>query len=576
MKERVSVRRVWRSAVLPMAVAGAVVGAGVVASPASAQTYYVPVSGDLVVHGHGFGHGHGMSQYGAQGAALAGKSWKQIVSFYYPHTALAKSLGRIRVLITADTTSDVIVKWASGLSVRDLGDSKVFALPQTTGVNMWRISPRSADPSISGVQFHDANGWHHWRVPGRGFLIGDGQFTAARPLTLVLPDGSTRVYRGALRAASPWVGAPFRDTVDVLRLDDYVRGVVAAEMPSSWSPAALQAQAVAARTYAAFERRQSLHHYYQICDTTSCQVYAGVAAETTATNDAVAATAGQIVTYNGNPAFTQFASSDGGWTSDGGQPYLIAQRDPYDGWSGNPVHNWQLTISVSALESAYPQLGNLTAVRVTKRDGHGQWGGRVVQMTLQGSRGTVQLTGDDLRYMFGLRSSWFSFSQTPIMRAWLKLGGSKSPLGNPASGEVPVTSSSGTPGAMQLFARGQMFWTQSIGAQAVYGPILPRWRRAGGIHGRLGYPTSDIMATADGGQKARFQGGMVFYSSKTPAQPLWGPILRSYANHHFAGSRLGYPTTKVYIIDGGLRARFEGGRITWMTATRTITVDFSK
>ena len=90
------------------------------------------------------------------------------------------------------------------------------------------------------------------------------------------------------------------------------------------------------------------------------------------------ATAGQIRTYRGAPAFTQFSASSGGWTSDGGKPYLPAQKDPYDGWPGNGVHTWSTTVTSGAIEKAWPSLGNLTGITVTKRDGHGQWNGRVV------------------------------------------------------------------------------------------------------------------------------------------------------------------------------------------------------
>ena len=93
-------------------------------------------------------------------------------------------------------------------------------------------------------------------------------------------------------------------------------------MPASWSPAAVQAQAIAARTYAAYERAHPLTDTYQICDTTSCQVYGGYSSEHPDSNAAIAATAGKIQTYGGDPAFTQFSSSSGGWTSAGSVPYL--------------------------------------------------------------------------------------------------------------------------------------------------------------------------------------------------------------------------------------------------------------
>ena len=64
--------------------------------------------------------------------------------------------------------------------------------------------------------------------------------------------------------------------MNVLSMDDYVKGVVPREMPASWEPDAVRSQAVAARTYAAFDRAAHPTRSYQTCDTTSCQVYGGV------------------------------------------------------------------------------------------------------------------------------------------------------------------------------------------------------------------------------------------------------------------------------------------------------------
>ena len=141
------------------------------------------------------------------------------------------------------------------------------------------------------------------------------------------PSGN-RTYRGALRSATPVPGGTARDTVNVLTMDDYVRGVIPTEMPASWQPEAVKAQAVAARTYATWSRSQYPTRYYQICDTSYCQVYGGLGAEDARSNAAVTATARQILTYDGKPAFTQFSSSSGGWTSAGSVPYLAAKRRP--------------------------------------------------------------------------------------------------------------------------------------------------------------------------------------------------------------------------------------------------------
>ena len=144
------------------------------------------------------------------------------------------------------------------------------------------------------------------------------------------------------------------------------------------------------------------------CDTTSCQVYRGVDGETSATDAAVAATAGKIVTYKGSPAFTQFSSSSGGWTAAGSQPYLVSKYDPYDGKPGNSVHDWSGWVRASFFERAYPAIGDLVSIRITKREGGGEWGGRVATVSLVGSKSTVTVTGAALRFAIGLRSAWFA------------------------------------------------------------------------------------------------------------------------------------------------------------------------
>ena len=382
--------------------------AGLPAAPVGAvstdQSYWVPASRTLTLHGHGYGHGHGMSQYGAQGAAKAGLTYQQILAFYYPGTTLSTATGKLRVLITSDTTSDVVVDSAAGLSLRDLGAGRTYDLPTTSGATRWRLA---VDARNRSVVDYLTDTWHRWRPGGKAALVGDGQFSASGPLTLATPSGA-RTYRGSLRAASPTPGSADRDTVNVLPLDAYVQGVVADEMPASWSPEAVKTQAVAARTYASWSRSQNPDRYYQICDTSSCQVYGGVAAEEPRSTAAVTATARQILTSGGRPAFTQFSASNGGWTSAGSVPYLQAKPDPYDGWSGNPVHDWTVTVTAGQVERAYPSIGTLRRLRVVQRDGNGEWRGRVWSLVLDGTKADVTISGDTFKSRFGLRSSWFA------------------------------------------------------------------------------------------------------------------------------------------------------------------------
>ena len=367
------------------------------AAPADAvDSWPVPRHAWITIKGHGYGHGHGMSQYGAEGAARQGLTYRQIANFYYPGTTWGTARGAIRVEISADTTDDLVVVARGGLRVRDSGTGTVTRLPDN-GASRWRIMVNSTGQDRVAYL---TDRWRAWRG-----LEGEGAFSAGgAPVALVTPSGQRR-YRGRLSAVAPATGSRARNTINTLSLDNYLKGVVPLEMPATWSPAAVQAQAVAARTYAAQQRKER----GTLCDTTSCQVYGGFDQEHPASNAAVEATSHRALMYQGAPAFTQFSSSSGGWTSAGSVPYLPAKADPYDGWAGNPYHSWSTRISDTVIESKWPAIGNLTRIRVLRRDGNGDWGGRVGSVRLVGSRAGVTIPGDTLRSVLGLRSTWVTF-----------------------------------------------------------------------------------------------------------------------------------------------------------------------
>ncbi|WP_205471245.1 SpoIID/LytB domain-containing protein [Nocardioides sp. SYSU D00038] len=367
------------------------------------EVYRVPASATQVeIVGRGYGHGHGMSQYGAQGAALQGRNHRQIVQFYYPGTTWGAAGGTVRVLLTADTTRDVVVTARRGLRVKSLGKQKTWQVWRShPGARHWRIVPRAGGTT----QVSYKNAARQWRV-FRTFR-GDAEFAAAgQPIALRLPSGKVVRYRGKLRSTRG-------DTVNVLPFDSYLKGVVPTEVFPSWHPQALRAQAVAARTYAARERADApAGRHWQICDTTRCQVYGGHSAEVASTNAAVDATRGQVLLHGGRPAFTQFSASSGGWTSRGSAPYLPAQADPYDGWSGNRYHRWTRTYGVAAFEEEWPELGELQAIVLDGRDGNGEWNGRVDRVVLDGSAQDVRLSGEDFRFLLGpLPSDWFTIAK---------------------------------------------------------------------------------------------------------------------------------------------------------------------
>ena len=394
--------RLHRSAVVLASLAAVVATLGA-AGPAHADdSWSVPGQASITIRGHGYGHGHGMSQYGAEGAAREGRNYRQILGFYYPRTRAGTVGGNVSVLISGDTSNDLVVVARPGLTVRDSARGSKIRLPDKNA-SQWRVAV-TAD-GVNRVSYKTAAGWRTWRN-----LRGWGEFEAGGdPVTLVTPSGRV-AYRGKLRAVPVSSGSRARDTVNVTTLENYVKGVVPREIPATWSPAAVQAQAVAARTYAAYERAHPLTSRYQICDTTSCQVYGGKSSEHPASNRAVNATRGQIRTHRGAPAFTQFSSSSGGWTSAGSAPYLVAKPDPYDGWSGNPNHKWSTKVTDTRIERAFPRLGNLRRIVVTRRDGNGQWGGRVRSMRLVGSDVALTISGDTFRFALGLRSEWVTFS----------------------------------------------------------------------------------------------------------------------------------------------------------------------
>jgi stage II sporulation protein D len=203
-------------------------------------------------------------------------------------------------------------------------------------------------------------------------------------------------------------------TVDVVDLDDYVRGVVSAEMPASWPAAALEAQAVAARTYAITTGVGA--SAYDLYDDTRSQMYAGVSAETPATDAAVGATRGQVVTYDGRPAVTYFFASSGGstesiqnvWPSATPEPWLTGVPDPFDSAGGDPYHAWGSHMSLGAATAKLGPLvdGTLVGIAVTT---HGV-SPRILTARIVGTRGSTSVTGAQLQSAFGLPSTYAAFT----------------------------------------------------------------------------------------------------------------------------------------------------------------------
>jgi stage II sporulation protein D len=179
-------------------------------------------------------------------------------------------------------------------------------------------------------------------------------FTPADGTTLVLHGSGS--YHGTLEVRRGRQGLLVVNTLD---LDQYVAGIL--EVPGRWPMEALKAQAVAARTYALWEKETGLWRKsgFDTCATTVCQVYAGADVERGTAGRrwlaAVQATSGEVLLYDGKPALTRFHSSSGGRTlanedvfDEGERPYLQATDDPGDVVS--PLHRWTVAFTREQLQ----------------------------------------------------------------------------------------------------------------------------------------------------------------------------------------------------------------------------------
>ncbi len=338
------------------------------------------------VTGHGFGHGVGMSQYGAYGYALHGRDYSFILAHYYQGTTLGSAPpGRVRVLLTT-TGGAVSFKKATSACGRTLNPTRLYR-GRRSGAGVQLLSDAGKVLANCGRKLRA-------RGKGRVRIRGNGS------------------YRGAL-VVVPANGSGL-NVVNALNIDKYVRGVVAGEMPSSWPPAALEAQAVAARSYAL--TGSVAGRGYNLYDDTRSQVYRGIAGETAATNKAVTATKGQVVMYGGQIARTYYSASSGGQTESvefgfpgsAPVPYLTSVDDPYD--TTSPLHDWKRVYSQSEIEAKLGRLlkGNLQDIQVTKTG----VSPRIVSANVVGSDGTTKVSGSDLESALGLYSTWMSFSKS--------------------------------------------------------------------------------------------------------------------------------------------------------------------
>ncbi len=328
----------------------------------------------LALSGHGWGHGLGLSQWGAYGYAQHGWTYQQILAHYYTGTTLGPAkVSTVRVLVASEkkTTLTSTVPW----SVTDAAGTK---------------EPLAVGP----VQLTST-----FAIAGLPALKPPLTFTAAQPLAV---DG--HAYRGKLVLS---LDGKLVNVVDVVGLESYVKGVVPSEMPSNWATQALEAQAVAARSYALANLAKGKP--FDLYGDERSQMYGGVAAESPPASAAVDATKGQVVLYADKVADTLYFSTSGGRTASALEstgvnvPYLVPVADPYDTLS--PYHDWGPVVFDAAKLAKQMKLTGAVA-DFAATDG---LSGRVKTVTVTSSDdAAATVTGNQVRTMLDLRSTWFT------------------------------------------------------------------------------------------------------------------------------------------------------------------------
>ncbi len=221
-------------------------------------------------------------------------------------------------------------------------------------------------------------------------------------------------YRGSLEVIASPGAANKLTVVNEVGIEDYLQGVLPAEMATGWPAQALQAQAVAARTYAAANMGRRADQGFDLFPTVSDQVYKGEDSEAADTSAAVAATRGVVMTYKGSLINAVFFSSSGGCTDDAkavwdaDMPYIQAVPDP----DGSPNAVWRATLTPEQVSQALTKIGVAVgtpkAMTVTTRTP----GGRARWLAVSGTTGSATVDANKFRLAVGLKSTKYELSHT--------------------------------------------------------------------------------------------------------------------------------------------------------------------
>jgi len=373
---------------------------------------------EVTFHGRGYGHGAGLSQYGTRGRAIAGQDYTSILGHYYQGATLSSvANSQVRVLVLdnfAATATKPLVIYARGgpFTIDFVGrtfpaEARIRAIPTVSGsTTTWKLVVTASD----GMVLHNAATSGTFRLRPAA---------SATRLQLYSKPSAYDRYRGNLRVSA----TKTVDVVNEVPLETYLRSVVPAEMPSSWPAEALKAQAVAARSYAARRLRPGVSTF-DVYDDTRSQVYQGSMREASATDLAIAATAGRVLRSGTSIANTVFHSTGGGATEHNenvfvsstgaktagvfsylrGSPDRAPDGTPYD--VSSPYSTWKTAtytrsqLSTWLASDSRTNVGTLVKLDLRNRG----VSGRLISVTLIGSTGaTKTVSGDVFRAVLNAR-----------------------------------------------------------------------------------------------------------------------------------------------------------------------------
>lgn len=296
----------------------------------------------------------------------------------------------LAIAIPAEAAVELRVAIEDGVNQVTVGSSTRALVRDGSGKEVGEIAAMNAfvaQPEAGSVKLDRWQGQQIWIEPTNGgyAFIGD------------------RWYRGRALVTPTAKGLTAVNYVDI---EQYLYSVLGGEMVPSWPIEALKAQAVAARSYALYQRENAASGLFDVGDTTAWQVYRGISDETATTQAAVNATTGQVLIYQGRIIEAVFHSASGGhtenvenvWTQ--ALPYLRGVPD-FD--QGTPVYEWTRTFTRADLSSLITGVGNITAMEPERTTPQG----RVVSMRVVGDGGTRSMSGDSLRSALDLKSTKF-------------------------------------------------------------------------------------------------------------------------------------------------------------------------